>query len=245
MKLFASHDWGEKSVNHNKVKQVVLKLRALGHEVWFDEDEMKGNVVDHMCSGIDEADAILVFVTRNYIAKVGSGRDEDNCRREFMYAQKRRGVKRMIPIRFEASLPPVWTGPVGMLLGEKLYADLSSSLEHQNILSLIRLLPSTTNPRNQMRGAVEKTTTAMKVMDAAGALCVIGTSPPPVGGVKERVRRLMEEAGMSSREDEHTYEKVKRMLASFGLQDAKDTPLVSKIALLEEQLGLHRAGIKT
>ena len=42
MKLFASHDWGEKSVNHNKVKQVVLKLRALGHEVWFDEDEMKG-----------------------------------------------------------------------------------------------------------------------------------------------------------------------------------------------------------
>ena len=123
LRVFASHDWGADGATHARVAQVVRGLRARGLAVWFDETHMRRNILDAMCKGIDTSDVILVFVTDNYLAKVARGKDTDNVRREFMYAA--RNPARLLPVRFDADLPAAWPGPVGMLLGEHLYTDLS------------------------------------------------------------------------------------------------------------------------
>lgn len=47
------------------------ELKARGILTWFDEEQMKGNIVTAMCNGIDKARCILVFVTSHYMTKVG------------------------------------------------------------------------------------------------------------------------------------------------------------------------------
>ena len=123
IKVFASHDWGTGGATHSRVKVVVEELRRLGFEVWFDETHMKGNILDAMCKGIDSAEVVLVFLTRDYIRKVGQGGDGDNVRREFLYAS--RSPDKLLPVRLDQDLPPPssWSGPVGMLLGSRLYVE--------------------------------------------------------------------------------------------------------------------------
>jgi hypothetical protein len=214
LRLFASHDWGKNAENHARVKEVVEALREMGYFVWLDENEMRGNLVDDMCAGIDESDVVLVFVTRNYMKKVQSRNDGDNCRREFMYAQRRHGTSRIVTIRFDADLPPKWSGPLGMILGDRMYADLTvDHTSKDKMMELVRLFPIL----------------------------------PPVKGVgcrkdggclRERVDRLMQEAGMSEKEGEHTHEKLVRLMASIGIH-AENAPLYVNVARLEVQLGIH------
>ena len=48
---------------------------------------MQGNVVAKMCSGIDDSDVIVVFVSQNYIERVaGRAGPQDHCKKEFEYA---------------------------------------------------------------------------------------------------------------------------------------------------------------
>jgi len=47
---------------------------------------MQGNIEDSMAAGIDRTQAVLVFVTRNYVNKVGGTNEADNCKKEFNYA---------------------------------------------------------------------------------------------------------------------------------------------------------------
>ena len=169
MRLFASHDWGVNGANHARVREVVEALRQAGHAVWFDENEMKGNLLDDMCNGIDNCDAILIFVTANYIQKIASGNDRDNCRREFMYAQRRHGTRRMVTIRFESHLQSKWNGPIGMLLGERLYVDMSQDhTSSTKIDELIRLLPEDEAPVNVVTQAFN---CGKNTMIAKRALC--------------------------------------------------------------------------
>ena len=123
-KVFVSHDWGANGETHRRVGKVVELLRDRGIEVWFDETHMKGNILDAMCEGIDSSDHVLCFITQAYIAKVQTGGDADNVRREFMYAQHKGKSGHIIPIRFDPHLPSSWGGPVGMCLGSHLYVDM-------------------------------------------------------------------------------------------------------------------------
>jgi hypothetical protein len=137
MKLFASHDWGVDGHNHAAVRRVVQRLREHhGLDVWMDETDLHGNILDAMCRGIDDADTVLVFVTPNYLDKVASGDASDNLRREFMYAA--RAPHKLVPVRFDARLPARWHGPVGMLLGEHLYTDLSGPCPERAVDELAR-----------------------------------------------------------------------------------------------------------
>jgi hypothetical protein len=126
---FLSHDWGIDALgrnNHERVAIVNEGLKARGIVTWFDAEQMSGDIVDKMCQGIDNTGIVLVFVTSNYMSKVGGDNDNDNCKLEFNYARRRK-VGKMIPIVMEAGVRASgdWTGPVGMALGGKLYADLS------------------------------------------------------------------------------------------------------------------------
>jgi len=131
--VFLSHNWGMDSLdrqNHSRVSRVNDVLRQAGFRTWFDEDRMHGDINAAMSSGIDLSEAVVVFVTANYIAKVageGPRGANDNCKLEFDYSLRRKSPDKMIacvmePACFDTSL---WHGAVGMTLGGRLYIDLS------------------------------------------------------------------------------------------------------------------------
>ena len=89
---------------------------------------MSGNITDQMCSGINRTQAVLVFVTKNYVNKVAGTDTRDNCKKEFQYAELKKSAQFMIPVVMEPSMrkTSTWDGPVGMNLGGTLYVDYSS-----------------------------------------------------------------------------------------------------------------------
>ena len=83
---------------------------------------MHGNVQLQMCNGIDESAIVVVFVTKRYLEKVGSGNPSDNCFKEFNYATRRKpGLIIAVPMEYSCLDPNAWTGMVGMNLGGDLY----------------------------------------------------------------------------------------------------------------------------
>ena len=66
----------------------------MGTRTWFDEERMQGNVLDRMCTGIDDSECVVVFVTQNYLDKVGGvNGPQDNCKKEFEYAERTKGAE--------------------------------------------------------------------------------------------------------------------------------------------------------
>jgi len=169
LRVFASHDWGRGASTHARVRDAVAALRARDLDVWFDETHMTGNILDAMCAGIEDADVVVVFVTRNYMEKVEHGPDTDNVRREFMFAAAR--PEKLVAVRFDADLPPMWSGPVRMVLGSRLYVDLTTpelgTRDIDRLTAAIRnVVPST--PR-VLRGGAPRRSRAMSVLHCARA----------------------------------------------------------------------------
>ena len=126
IRVFLSHDWGTNKSNHERVKKLVPRLRQRNIEVWFDDDDMQGEIVDAMTKGIDMCDVFLAFLTSNYIAKVNGKKKEDNARKEFRYACNR--AKEMVGIRFDTKVPSKtheWEGVVGDALAGWFYVDMA------------------------------------------------------------------------------------------------------------------------
>ncbi|RQM18898.1 hypothetical protein B5M09_009786 [Aphanomyces astaci] len=136
---FLTHDWGTDGTTHKNVSVINTLLKARGITTWFDEEKMEGNVKKQMIHGIDNARAIVVFVTQRYIDKVGGNNAEDNCQLEFNYAARRKTASKMIPVLIDPS-PTLkntanWTGEVGFVLGGHLYLDLSSAFGNDALLA--------------------------------------------------------------------------------------------------------------
>ena len=76
-----------------------------------------GNIVDQMCRGIDNAKVIIVFITHRYCEKVGGENESDNCKMEFQYAHRRKGIPNMVPVVMEPGMrnPADWGGALGNL----------------------------------------------------------------------------------------------------------------------------------
>jgi hypothetical protein len=127
--VFLSHCWGEDEEgrdNHARVALIHEALKLRGVRSWFDGEYMDGNLIDKMSQGIDRSNAVVVFVTRNYINKVaglGVKGDDDNCKMEFEYAKRRKGKAKMLCVIMEDSCrdQTSWDGPVGFVLGGELY----------------------------------------------------------------------------------------------------------------------------
>ena len=121
--VFLTHNWGPEESNHQRVSQVNEALQTRGILTWFDEDQMRGNIVDQMSRGIDDSMAVIVFVTNEYITKVagqGQNGNNDNCKLEFEYACAHKRVENMIVVEMEDTKKP-WIGSVGLHLGQQLY----------------------------------------------------------------------------------------------------------------------------
>ena len=227
VRAFASHDWGVGSDNHARVARVVEGLRARGIDVWFDDTHMRGNVLDAMCRGIDTADVVVVFVTRNYLAKVERGDESDNVRREFMYAKDR--PHKLVAVRFDAGLPRKWSGPVGMVLGSHLYIDLTEVSE-KRLDELARAVRHRT-PHTLWKCAVHK---VRKAAISAQALPRRRAAP-----VRDRVSRAYEVLGDELDADEHVGRAVDRLVRTLsGSLALEGRALHEKLLLVERELGI-------
>jgi hypothetical protein len=119
--------------NHDRVSRIFKGLNRLGLKCWFDEVEMENLIIDQMCQGIDDSAVFVVFLTDRYIEKVRSPNEQDNCKKEFNYAEKRKGGQCMIPVVMDPDAGSSWAGPVGMILGQKLYIDFSDDAIWQSV----------------------------------------------------------------------------------------------------------------
>jgi hypothetical protein len=142
--VFLTHDWGIDElgrVNHDRVAAINEALKLLGFVTWFDSDKMTGDVEDKMVSGIDNTSVILVFVTQRYMNKVNGSDANDNCRKEFKYATKKKSSTKMIPVVMEPRMKDNkgnWTGLVMMELGSILYVDFSNDNDFQSAIQQLK-----------------------------------------------------------------------------------------------------------
>eukprot|EP00051_Salpingoeca_urceolata_P001423 m.40845 g.40845 ORF g.40845 m.40845 type:complete len:293 (+) comp11411_c0_seq1:128-1006(+) len=152
--VFLSHSWELDELsrdNHARVAMISAELQRRGLTTWLDEDKMHGDIDLRMSEGIENAQAVLVFVTQRYIDKVAGTASElnptpnpqDNCKREFMHAVRRKTVEKLIPVVMEprCKASTRWGGPVGFNLGGHLYVDFSEDLHAMD--QLVRLICDT------------------------------------------------------------------------------------------------------
>lgn len=129
---FISHEWGNDIYGRNieqRVSRINQWLRGKGLITHFDENRAEKELVNRICSGIDNSKSVVCFITKGYINKVGSGSTtSEKCNMEFNYTLRRKHPSLMIPIILEEEVrdQSTWTGPVEMALGVSEYIDFST-----------------------------------------------------------------------------------------------------------------------
>lgn len=96
-----------------------------------------GNIKKQMVAGIDNAQCVVVFITKRYTEKVAGDNAEDNCQLEFNYAALRKTATRMVSVVMEERMrnTRTWGGEVAMVLGGRLYVDLCGDLSDDTYLN--------------------------------------------------------------------------------------------------------------
>jgi len=238
--VFLTHDWGVDSEGrrtHERVALVNKFLKAQGLKTWFDEDRMAGNVIDKMCAGIDDSDIIAVFVTQNYIDKVGGKNGpQDNCKKEFEYAERTKGADRLLSVVMEPVVRDTrtWRGGVGMVLASRVYSDLSGSET------------SSAEWERSLQGLYE-TIMAMKGMDVSTAeVSSLSASSIPAAGsssmavdlqltMAQKVEKIKEELGLDTKLN--IAKGVQEANASLGIEGAGT--LRNQVERLLAELGIN------
>jgi hypothetical protein len=232
IRAFASHNWGSDGQTHRRVAQVVEMLSARGVCVWFDDRNMKGNILSAMCDGMDASQVILVFVTRAYVDKVRAGKETDNVRREFMYAS--RTPEKLVPILFE-SLSAPWSGPVAMVLGTYLYHDMAAGATERNVDELVQIIHRRNGKIMWHRAALRAKTTCLSRAGRPAEPQSRPTARTPT--VKARVRRAVEAYGPVA--GERTNDIVNSLFDSIvGAPRGEGMALEERLRLVEMHLGL-------
>lgn len=91
-------------------------LTALGYSVWLDLEQMQGSTLAAMADAVERAAAVVVVFSRRY-------RESANCRSEAEFAYT--SAKHIVPVKAESGYRA--DGWLGLLIGAKLYFDMSSA----------------------------------------------------------------------------------------------------------------------
>ena len=99
--VFLSHNWDKDELgrnNHVRVSKINEELKKRGYRTRFDEERMKGHIINRMAEGIEQTSGVIVFITKKYLDKVTGETANDNCRREFDYAVRTRTSSKMVAV---------------------------------------------------------------------------------------------------------------------------------------------------
>jgi len=145
--IFLSHAWGIDESgrnNHDRVKLLAYKLRRHGYTVWFDDDDMIGNIDKSIIDGINKCEIVIFCLTTKYCNKINTAVNNDipndNCYKEWNYTLFCK--KKILATIMEVSMRDMYTknkGVVQMYLNNSLYVDFSENLE-DNFSKLIKTL---------------------------------------------------------------------------------------------------------
>ena len=135
--LFLSHAWGKDNLNrnnHERCKEISNKLKERQYSIWFDDNEMYGNIDSAIMKGIDGASAILLCLTEKYCNKINNAINNnllnDNCYKEWNYSLFKQ--KLIIPIIMDPTMKDIYInrpGVIQMYLHSTLYIDASHDID--------------------------------------------------------------------------------------------------------------------
>ena len=125
--LFLSHTW-QKDVNsrnnHHRTGLLKKELSKIGWTVWYDQDDMGLNLDASMVNGIEQCEAFIVCVTKNYAEEINKSsfnlRSRSNCLKEFNYANSRNKI--FIYVLFD-KLHHIPVGILTMYMASTIYVD--------------------------------------------------------------------------------------------------------------------------
>jgi hypothetical protein len=104
--VMISYNWDHQAV----ILRVVKALQLCGYRMWVDVEQMKGSTVDTMSLAVEDAEVVLIGVSRAY-------KESTNCRMEAQYAMQREvdTVPLMLVDGYQAD------GWLGMLMGTRMW----------------------------------------------------------------------------------------------------------------------------
>jgi len=123
--VMLSYCWAEQET----MMRVKTSLTAAGFQVWIDVDDMQGHTstLEAMAHAVENASHVVVALSPGY-------KESPNCRLEAEYAVQKN--KRVIPIVVHPGYKP--DGWLGILLGAKLFYDLTGTKFEDNVRGLIK-----------------------------------------------------------------------------------------------------------
>ena len=159
----------------------------------------------------------------------------------------------MIPVRFDPDLPRTWSGPLRMILGTRLYVDMSMEVISERQIDELGDLIRRANPRTMWRTAVAQTRIVPRVAITPKVYELRPPSaPPPLTAarpttalpvqrehpltIRKRVQRLQHVVGHEV--DGHLADVVQRLAETLlGTVDTA-LPMIERVAKMERELGL-------
>jgi hypothetical protein len=128
---FISYDWGVDNKQRLFVSNVNKELQLRKLDTWFDEDRSRNNSSTSKTDGIDNSKSFVAFITQSYIDKVSGFEDRESCKVSFLYALKKFGPKKLIPVIMESAVghPSEWPGLIGEVFCNQEFIDMSEDVE--------------------------------------------------------------------------------------------------------------------
>lgn len=105
-----SYCWANKPLCH----QIYNRLKQDGYNIWIDENEMHGSIIESMATGIEESEVIIMCMSSAY-------KKSPNCQAEAEYAYNRK--KKIVPLIVESKYKA--DGWLGFIAGNKLYVTFA------------------------------------------------------------------------------------------------------------------------
>lgn len=135
--IFISHAWGNDELNrdnHKRCKVLADKLIEHGYTVWFDSNEIYGNIDSSIMKGINNCKIVLVCLTRRYCDKINNCAinqlSNDNCYKEWNYSLFKQKI--IIPVLMEPCMINIFLhedGIMQMYLNSLIFVNFSQNLD--------------------------------------------------------------------------------------------------------------------
>ncbi|KAH9260344.1 hypothetical protein BASA81_001514 [Batrachochytrium salamandrivorans] len=191
--IMISYNWKHQA----QARLIHAILESQGYPVWRDEQNMKADIMTAMADAVSKSTVVLVLVSPFY-------RESANCQMECQFAHNNN--RKLIPVLVEPGYVFKADGWLGLLLGSKLYYDVSGFHKAQMAPVI----------RNLLRNEVERDQVA---------------APP---ATIPRLSVPQNEAEIRQWLSEHKHcEEIADKLVGEGLVEAEDLEMLSKKSAAE------------